>query len=84
MKNNRDVDINVEGRGRYSYDDHYYPVATAAAVTATVAVTSAVVGSIVRANELPPSCAQVMRGNAAYMQCGSTWYQPQYQGSNVT
>ncbi|MFM0339580.1 hypothetical protein [Paraburkholderia fungorum] len=84
VNSNRDVDINVEGHGRYGYDDHYHPVATAAAVTATVAVTSAVVGSIVHANDLPPSCVQVMRGNAAYMQCGSTWYQPQYQGSSVT
>jgi hypothetical protein len=84
VNSNRDVNVNVEGHGRYGYDDHYHPVATAAAVTATVAVTSAVVGSIVRANQLPPSCVQVMRGNAAYMQCGSTWYQPQYQGSNVT
>jgi hypothetical protein len=84
VNNNRDVDINVDGRGRYSYNDHYHPVATAAAVTATVAVTSAVVGSIVHANQLPPSCVQVMQGNVAYMQCGSTWYQPQYQGSAVT
>ncbi|GGP18864.1 hypothetical protein [Silvimonas iriomotensis] len=81
---NRDVNVNVDGdRGRY-YDDHYHPVATAAAVTATVAVTSAVVGSIVNANQMPSSCVQVMRGNTAYMQCGNTWYQPQYQGSNVT
>jgi hypothetical protein len=83
VNSHRDVDINVDGRGRYGYDDHYHPIATAAAVTATVAVTSAVVGSIVRANQMPPSCVQVMRGNAAYMQCGSTWYQPQYQGSDV-
>ena len=84
VNSHRDVDINVDGRGRYGYDDHYHPIATAAAVTATVAVTSAVVGSIVRASQLPPSCVQVMRGNAAYMQCGATWYQPQYQGSEVT
>ncbi|GGP24880.1 hypothetical protein [Silvimonas amylolytica] len=83
---NRDVNVNVDGdHGRYYDDhDHYHPVATAAAVTATVAVTSAVVGSIVNANQMPSSCVQVMRGNTAYMQCGSTWYQPQYQGSNVT
>lgn len=81
---NRDVNVNVDNRGHYGYDDHYHPVATAAAVTATVAVTSAVVGSILHANQLPPSCVQVMRGNVAYMQCGTVWYQPQYQGSDVT
>ncbi|WP_144142225.1 hypothetical protein [Paraburkholderia sp. BCC1884] len=82
VHSNRDVNINVDNHGG-RYDDHYHPVATAAAVTATVAVTSAVVGSIVHANQLPPSCAQVMRGNVAYMQCGTVWYQPQYQGSDV-
>ncbi|GAB7125914.1 hypothetical protein JCM19000A_04210 [Silvimonas sp. JCM 19000] len=81
-----DVNINVENNDRrgYGYDDHYHPVATAAAVTATVAVTSAVVGAILTPAQMPPSCVDVMRGNVAYRQCGNTWYQPQYQGSNVT
>lgn len=87
VNSNRDVNINVDNHGGHydnRYDDHYHPVATAAAVTATVAVTSAVIGSIVHANQLPPSCVQVNRGNGVYMQCGSVWYQPQYQGSDVT
>ncbi|MFM0326003.1 hypothetical protein [Caballeronia glebae] len=61
------------------YDDH--PVATAAAVTATVVATAAIVGSIV--HTLPPSCAPVMVNGATYQQCGSTWYQPQYYGTSV-
>jgi hypothetical protein len=84
IDNHRDVDIDVDGRGRYGYDDHYHPIATAAAVTATVAVTSAVVGAIFTPSQIPADCVQVMRYNTAYMQCGSTWFQPQYQGSNVT
>lgn len=84
VNNHRDVDIDVDGHGRYGYDDHYHPIATAAAVTATVAVTAAVVGSIMTPAQMPSSCAQVIRYNVAYMQCGSTWYQPQYQGSDVT
>ncbi|QAY88518.1 hypothetical protein [Pseudomonas sp. ACM7] len=84
IDNSRDVDIDVDGQGRYGYDDHYHPIATAAAVTATVAVTAAVVGSIFTPAQLPPSCVQVIQYNTAYMQCGSTWYQPQYQGSDVT
>lgn len=84
INNNRDVDIDVDGGGRWGYDDHYHPIATAAAVTATVAVTAAVVGSIVSPAQMPSSCVQVIRYDIAYMQCGSTWYQPQYQGSNVT
>lgn len=84
IDNHRDIDIDVDGHGRYGYDDHYHPIATAAAVTATVAVTAAVVGSILTPAQMPDSCTQVIRYNVAYMQCGSTWYQPQYQGSDVT
>jgi hypothetical protein len=52
-------------------------VATAAAVT-----TAAVVGSMV--HSLPPSCQAVSIDGYTYQQCGSTWYQPQFQGSSVT
>ena len=62
------------------------PVARAAVGTAVVAgaavATAAVVGSTVRT--LPPSCVSTVVGNVAYQQCGSTWYQPHYAGSNVT
>ena len=73
----RNVDVNVEGRGGCcgGWDNDYHPVATAAAVTGAVAVTSAVVGSIVRS--VPPSCVPVNYGGMVYQQCGSTWYQPQ-------
>ena len=73
----RDVNVNVEGhRGCCGgWDNDYHPVATAAAVSAGVAVTSAVVGSLVRS--VPPSCVPVNYGGMVYQQCGSTWYQPQ-------
>jgi hypothetical protein len=60
-------------RGTIAVDGH--PVATAAAVSATVAVTSAVVGSMVRA--VPAGCVPVNYRGVIYQQCGSTWYQPQ-------
>ncbi|CAK9889472.1 MULTISPECIES: hypothetical protein [Pseudomonas] len=84
IDNHRDVDIDVDGGGRWGYDDDYHPIATAAAVTATVVATSAVVGAIFRPSQMPADCVQVMRYNTTYLQCGSTWFQPQYQGSNVT
>src|SRR5262247_2825009 len=73
----RNVNVDVEGhRGCCGgWDNDYHPVATAAAVTGAVAVTSAVVGSIVRS--VPPSCVPVNYGGMVYQQCGSTWYQPQ-------
>src|SRR4029434_3120438 len=73
----RDGTVNVEGHGGCcgGWDNDYHPVATAAAVSAGVAVTSAVVGSMVRS--VPPSCVPVNYGGMVYQQCGSTWYQPQ-------
>ncbi|MGH8379903.1 hypothetical protein [Pseudomonas sp.] len=84
IDNHRDVDIDVDGGGRYGYDDDYHPIAAAAAVTATVVATAAVVGAIFRPSQMPADCVQVVRYNTAYLQCGSTWFQPQYQGSSVT
>jgi hypothetical protein len=73
---NTNVNVNVDSHGGCcGWDNDYHPVATAAAVTATVAVTSAVVGSMVRT--VPPGCVPVNYGGMVYQQCGSTWYQPQ-------
>jgi hypothetical protein len=73
----RDVNVNVEGHGGCcgGWDNDYHPVATAAAVGSAIAVTSAVVGAMVRS--VPPNCVPVNYGGMIYQQCGSTWYQPQ-------
>ena len=80
--NNVNVDRNVNVECRRArrllyggWDNDYHPVAAAAAVGAAVAVTSAIVGSMVRS--VPPSCVPVNYGGMVYQQCGSTWYQPQ-------
>jgi len=61
---------------------NYRPVARAAVVTTAAVGTAVVVGSVVRS--LPPACTSVMVGNVAYQQCGHTWYQPRYSGSEVS
>jgi len=72
VNTHRDVDIDVD------VDHGWNPVATVAAV----AVTAAVIGSVV--NTLPPSgCYPVQIGPTLYQQCGSYWYQPQYYGTTV-
>ena len=76
---NRNVHVDVDRRG-WGYD--YHPIATGVAVGAAAAVTSAVIGSVVYS--LPPSCSSVIVNGIAYQRCGSTWYQPQYAGSNVS
>ena len=58
-----------------------HPIGTAVAVGTAAAVTAAVVGSMVYS--LPPSCSSVRIDNVTYQQCDSTWYQPQYLGSDV-
>jgi hypothetical protein len=55
-----------------------HPVAAAAVVGATAAVTAAAIGSV--AYSLPPDCGTMYNG---YYQCGETWYQPQYEGTDV-
>jgi hypothetical protein len=74
---NKNVNVNVDADrgGCCGWDNDYHPIATAAAVTATVAVTSAVIGSIVSAP--PPGCVPVNYGGIIYQQCGTAWYQPQ-------
>jgi hypothetical protein len=72
---NRNVNVNANVDRHGGWDDDYHPVATAAAVTAAVGVTSAIVGSIV--HSVPSNCVPVNYGGMVYQQCGSTWYQPQ-------
>jgi hypothetical protein len=76
VNRNVDVDVDVDRRGG-GWDNDYHPVATAAVVTATAAV----VGSMV--NSVPANCVPVTHNNVVYQQCGSTWYQPQYVGTQV-
>jgi len=72
----RNVNVNVEQNGCCGgWDNDYHPVATAAAVGTAVAVTSAIVGSMIRT--VPAGCVPVNYGGMIYQQCGPTWYQPQ-------
>ncbi len=72
VNTSRHVDVDVD------VDRGWHPAATVAAV----AVTAAVVGSVV--HSLPPSgCYPVQVGAVLYQQCGSYWYQPQYYGTTV-
>jgi hypothetical protein len=77
----RDIDIDVDHDWHGGWGHHHHPVARAAAVTAA-AVTAAAIGSIVSA--LPPACSAVVVGGLTYQNCGGTWYQPQYTGTQVT
>jgi hypothetical protein len=74
---NRNVDIDNDCCNG-GWGDNYHPVARGAAVAATTAV---VMGAYY--SSLPTGCVTVVRVGVNYSQCGSTWYQPVYSGSNV-
>jgi hypothetical protein len=72
---NRNTNVNISVDNNNGWDNDYHPVGTALAVGAAVAVTSAVIGTLVQAP--PPGCVPVNYGGMVYQQCGATWYQPQ-------
>jgi len=76
---NRNVNVNGNGNGNWDndWDDDWEPTGRGLAVVGTAAV----VGAIVR--QPPANCVPVNVNGVTYSQCGSTWYQPQYSGSQV-
>jgi hypothetical protein len=72
---NRHVDVDVDYH-------HHHPVATAVGVAAVAGATAAVVGSLV--HSLPPQCSAVVVNGITYQNCGGTWYQPMYAGTQIT
>ena len=86
VNRNIDRDVHVDVDHHYDHHDHWHdwddhPFATAAAVTAGVAVTRAGIGSIV--DSLPPNCVTTVINGVAYQQCGNDWYEPRYAGTSV-
>jgi hypothetical protein len=76
-----DVNIDRDWDDRYSGCCYYRPVARAAAVGAAAA-TAAAVGSAVYS--VPSSCVSTEVNGATYLQCGSTWYRPEFNGTTTT
>ena len=81
--NGGDVNINrnVDWDNRYN-GCCYHPVAAAAGVVAGAAITAAAIGSVAYA--LPSDCVYTVVNGLTYNQCGSTWYQPQFTGTETT
>jgi len=89
--NNRPVnvgDVDIDGGG---WDNRYggccyRPVAGAAVVGAAAvtgaAIAAASIGSV--AYTLPSNCVVMVVGGVTYNQCGSTWYEPSFDGTTTT
>ena len=80
-----DIDINGGYGGGY-YGGYggccYHPVAAGVGLVAGAAITAAAIGSTVYS--LPSDCVVTSVNGVTYQQCGSTWYQPQFEGENTT
>ncbi|QLG87451.1 hypothetical protein HQ393_03830 [Chitinibacter bivalviorum] len=90
INNSHDIDINVDRGGGWGHhhdrwdDDDDWNVGRAVATTVAVTTTAAIIGSIIRANQLPTNCVQIVNRGTSFLQCGNTWYQPQYSGPDIT
>ena len=72
-----DVNIDRDWDDRYT-GCCYRPVARRAAVVGAAAAVGAATYS------LPSSCVSTTVNGTTYMQCGSTWYRPQFNGTTTT
>lgn len=72
-----------DDHGRY-YGGYYggYPAYPVGGVAAGMAVGSTMTAAAFNAQKA--SCRTLVVNGVSYYQCGSTWYQPSYQGSRVT
>ena len=64
--------------GDYDWGDNWFPGAGMAIAGATAAI----VGSYY--NALPYGCSNYYYHASPYYSCGGAWYQPQYEGDDVT
>ena len=78
---NRNVRVHGGYHGGGYYHDHDDGIGVGGAIA--IGVAGMAVGSMITAAALPPSCSTVSVNGITYQQCGSTWYQPQYSGSQV-
>jgi len=78
---NRNVNVHGGYHGGGYYHDHDDGIGVGGAIA--IGVAGLAIGSMITAAALPPSCSTVSVNGITYQQCGSTWYQPQYSGSQV-
>ena len=73
---NRNVNVNhyYGGGGRYGYWGGRAIVAWSSAL---------IIGSMVAAASMPTTCTTFVHGGVSYRQCGSSYYQPFYEGDTV-
>ncbi len=73
---NKNVNVNVNHRNNRHYGS--YRGRTVIGFTAGLAV-----GSVIAASTMPTTCTTVITNGISYRRCGSSYYQPFYQGDTV-
>jgi len=82
VNRNRNVNVNVNHRGgRYYGGSSRYGYYGGRPVLAFA--TGLAIGSVVAAASMPTTCTTVVTNGATYRRCGSSYYQPVYQGDTV-
>jgi len=80
---NRNVNVHGGYHGGYHGNNYYHNDGIGVGGAIAIGVAGMAIGSMITAAALPPSCSTVSVNGISYQQCGSTWYQPQYAGSQV-
>ncbi|HSR73287.1 MAG TPA: hypothetical protein VLL31_00460 [Sulfurovum sp.] len=75
---NRNVNVNNRYYGGYGHGYGYYDGRAIFAFT-----TGLVIGSMVAASTMPATCTTVIVNGISYRRCGSSYYQPFYQGDTL-
>ncbi len=73
---NKNVNVNVNHRNNRHYGS--YRGRTVIGFTAGLAV-----GSVIAASTMPTTCTTVITNGISYRRCGSSYYQPFYEGDTV-
>ena len=80
---NRNVNVHGGYHGGYHGNNYYHNDGIGVGGAIAIGVAGMAIGSMITAAALPPSCSTLSVNGMTYQQCGSTWYQPQYSGSQV-
>jgi len=80
---NRNTNVNVNRNVNVHGGNYYHNDGIGVGGAIAIGVAGMAIGSMITAAALPPSCSMMSINGISYQQCGSTWYQPQYSGSQV-
>lgn len=79
---NRDLDLSPNAAVGYDSDGNWHLAVRGGAWGIATGVTTVAVGTAVFS--LPTPGTTFLDGDITYQQCGSSWYQPQFDGPSVT